>query len=198
MKKRKSSKKVDKWKLKKWYTVVAPDIFDKKEIGEIISSDPSNLENRLVPVPATDLIGRSKPEWDYSTFNFRVESVKDNTVYTKMVGLEVAFSYLRALSKRRRTVMHDVIDVKTKDGYDVRLKLMVVTLKKVSSVVEKNLRKELINKVLELAKTKTYQELIRDIIDGRFTATIFKHVNRINPIQHLVIKKLVLNEEFAA
>ena len=33
------SKVVDKWKMKSWYTLVAPEIFDSKEMGQVVSSD---------------------------------------------------------------------------------------------------------------------------------------------------------------
>ncbi len=197
MKKRRASKKsIDKWKAKKWYSVIAPSVFENKVVGEVISGDPSNLQNRIVPVPVVDVIGRSKPEWDYSNIKFRIKEVKDDKAYAEIIGFEVAFSFLRALAKRRRSVIHEVVDVKTKDGKRVRIKALLVTHKKVSAIVKKNLRKELVERLIEFASSRDYYSLIKETLNGKYASNVFKYVNKINPVQHLIIKKMELFEEF--
>lgn len=197
MARRRRKDDVNKWKLKRWYEVVAPSLFEEKVMGEIISSDPNNLINRIVPIPLSEVISTKKPEALYSTLHFRVKDVKNDKAYTDIIGMEMAFSYLRSLARRRRTVIHEVIDITTKDGKTVRLKFLVVTLKKVSSTVKKNLRKALNEKVRDLTQSKSYYELVNSIVNGSLSSELAKHLNVINPVGVVLVKKFELFEQFA-
>ena len=41
---KKQVKTVDKWKKKRWFTLVAPEIFAEKVLGETPSNDPDHRE----------------------------------------------------------------------------------------------------------------------------------------------------------
>jgi small subunit ribosomal protein S3Ae len=192
----KKTKAVDKWKTKEWYDILAPASFDNKKVGELISSDPVNISNRIVPIALVEITGKMKPESLYTKVLFRITDVKDKNANTEVIGMSLAFSYLRALARRRKSVIHEVIDINTKDAKKVRIKVMLVTSDKVSNVVKKNLRKELVSLVSAEASKKQYYELIKDIIEDRFIPDIGRKLNKINPIDHLVIKKLELYETF--
>jgi len=192
----KKTKAVDKWKLKEWYDILAPAAFESKKVGELISSNPANIANRIVPIALVDITGKMKPESMYSKLLFRITDVKDKSANTEIVGLNLAFSYLRALARRRKTVIHDVVDITAKDGKRVRIKVMLVTREKVSNVVKKNLRKNLVSMVASEASKKQYYELMKDIIDDKFIPEIGRALNKVNPIDHLVIKKIELYESF--
>lgn len=194
--KKPKGKVVDKWKSKEWYDVVAPSAFENKKVGEVVSAEPENLVNRIVPIALVEMTGRMKPESMYSKVLFRITGVKDKRAETEIIGMKVAFSYLRALARRRKSVLHDVMDVTTKDGRKVRIKTMLVTREKVSTVVKKNVRKEMVTKLVAAATEKTYYELVKEIVDDKFLTEIAKSVNKINPVDNLIIKKLELYETF--
>jgi ribosomal protein S3AE len=73
---------------------------------------------------------------------------------------------------------------------------MLVTREKVSTVVKKNVRRELVTKLVATATEKAYYELVKSIVDDTFLNEIAKSVNKINPVDSLVIKKLELHETF--
>jgi small subunit ribosomal protein S3Ae len=192
----KKTKAVDKWKLKEWYDILAPASFEHKKVGELISSDPANISNRIVPIALAEITGKMKPESLYTKLLFRVTDVKDKSANTEVIGMSLAFSYLRALARRRKSVIHDVIDINTKDAKKVRIKVMLVSSDKVSNVMKKNLRRELVSLVAAEASKKQYYELIKDIIEDKFIPEIGRALNKITPIDHLVIKKVELYETF--
>ena len=196
-KKRKRGKReVDKWKTKKWYEVVAPEVFEHKGVGGVISSNPENLVNRVVVVPVADIVGGKSPEVVYSNIKFRIKEVKNDKALTNIIGYETAFSYLRALAKRRRSVIHEVVDIKTKDGAPVRVKVVMITHKKVSSTMKKNLRKALVDKMVKEATSRTYDELIKETLSGAYTKSIYGTLNKVVPVQYLLVKKIELKEVF--
>ncbi len=195
-KRRKSVKKtVDKWKLKRTYKVVTPTPLGGKVVGEIISAEPSNLFNRVVPLSLADLLGADvNPQAFYITALLRIKDVGEDTVNTELVGHTTAFSYLRSIARRRKSIIHDSFVVKTKDGKTVRIKPILITLRKVSAIVKRNLRKALVEEVKKKAEGMNYYDLMKDIFNGNFTKALAADINKINPITHLIIKKVELEE----
>ncbi len=189
-------KVVDKWKLKKWYSVVAPQEFEGKELAQIVSSNPANLVNRIVRVPLSDMTGKMNRYNLYTNVKLRVKEVAGNNAKSEIVGHYMSFAYLKSLARRRRSVIHEVIDVQTKDGKEVRLKLLLVTKDKVSAIVKKNLRKVLREQAEKSAKKRNYYELLKAIFDRKLSEELYKATNVINPIENAEVKKSELKEEF--
>ncbi len=196
--KAKARRQVDKWKLKKWFDVIPiDDVFPKEAIAQVVATEPEKLPGRIVRVPLNMLNGKATPLAFYTTVKFRIKEAKEKEAHAYVNGHEVAMSYLRSLARRRRTVMHDVIKVKTKDGKEVAVKTMVVTRAKVSNVVKKNLRKTLWEKVKAFGEKRDYAQLMKEILDEGLSREIYAALNPINPIEHVVVKKTELMEELA-
>ena len=47
----------DKWKLKKWYTIVAPPVFGNAILGTTPADDPDKLIGRVIESTLYDLTG---------------------------------------------------------------------------------------------------------------------------------------------
>ncbi len=194
--KARARRQVDKWKLKKWFDVIPSDgVFPKEAIAQVVATEPEKLIHRVVRVPLNMLNGKATPLSFYTTVKFRIKEAKEKDAYAYVMGHEVAMSYLRSLARRRRTVMHDVIKVETKDGKRLAVKTMVVTKAKVSNVVKKNLRKALWEKVKEYSGKRDYAQLMKDIFEENMNREIYAALNPINPIEHVVVKKTELEEK---
>ncbi|HNT60559.1 MAG TPA: hypothetical protein PKJ97_01115, partial [Candidatus Bilamarchaeaceae archaeon] len=127
-------------KHKEWYKVLAPEKYDSKELGEVMASDGKLLVNRIIPVSLGELTGKFSQSALYTTLNFRIKEVKGKAAHTELIGHILAPSYMRTFIRRRRTVLHSVLDVATKDDKEVRLKLIAVTQDKISETQRINLR----------------------------------------------------------
>jgi len=188
--KAKARRQVDKWKLKQWFDVIPMDgVFPKEAIAQVVATEPEKLVGRIVRVPLNMLNGKATPLAFYTTVKFRIKEAKEKEAHAHLNGHEVAMSYLRSLARRRRTVLHDVIKVSTKDGREVAVKTMVVTKAKVSNVVKRNLRKALWEKVKEYGSKRDYAQLMRDVLEEGLSREIYAALNPINPIEHVVVKK---------
>lgn len=193
----KSGKKVvDKWKTKQWYNVVAPEIFERKVIAETVASEPERLINRIVPISLMDITGKMSQQDIYTTVKFRITEVKGENAYTKIIGHELAPSYLRTLTRKNRSVIHHVVPVETKDGKRVKVKIIAVTFSKVSANTKKNLRNALVKAILDNGRSMSYDEFMREVVYGNFANKLFSIANAINAMRRVEVRKTELEETF--
>lgn len=188
-------KTVDKWKTKQWYTVFAPEIFDNKEIGEIPTSDEDSLKGRIIRVTLADLIGDISQS--YVTIKFRVTEVKGKSAQTKLIGHELGRGYLRTLVRRGKTIINEVLKVKTKDGVPITIKLSVLTARKVSKRLAADIRAIIRTDISEKGKEMDFSQLEQEIIFGKFPARVFNKIKKLAPIKRVEIRKTEVGDKQA-
>lgn len=194
----KKKKVVDKWKTKKWYTILAPASFDFKPIGEVVSSDENNLLNRVVRLSLSE-IGISNPSSQIALFtnlSFRITSVSGSNANTKLIGHEIAPAFIKTFARRGKSLIHQVVDIKTKDNESVRLKLIAVTQSKVSENTRRNIRQALVDEVKKASADKTFDELMQDLIYGRFSSRLYNRLKQITEMRRVEVRKSERMEEF--
>jgi small subunit ribosomal protein S3Ae len=189
-------KVVDTWKSKTWYTVLAPQMFDSRELGQIPATDDAHLINRIVKVSLAELTGDMGQS--YVNLQFRINEVKGKTAYTKLVGHEISAGYLRTLVRRRRNVINEVVDVTTKDGTKMRIQVSLFTAKRVSSPLKTALRNAVKEEVLARVKDMDFQQTIQEIIFGKFSATLFNRIKKLCPLKRIEVKKTEVFEKFTS
>ena len=196
MAKPRKSKKTEKKKSKEWYAVLAPQAFDSKEIGEVVTADEATLANRVIPISLMDLTGRMSQINVYTTLSFRIKEVKGKTAYTELIGHRLSPGYIRTLVRRRRTVLHTVKDLSTSDDRMVRVKLISVTRDRISETMRKNLRVAIEEELQEARGKYNYYELMQEIIHGRLSSRVFNRLKQITPMSRVEFRKTELKESF--
>ena len=187
---------VDKWKTKSWYSIIAPDMFENKEVGQVPADDDTKLKDRIIRVSLGDMTGDMSQA--YTMLMFRVSEVKGKSAFTKLIGHELSPSYLRSLVRRRRDVIHDVVDVETKDGVKIRVKSSLYTARKASSPAKTAVRNAARVEVTARAKEMDFQTFEQEIIFGKFSSRIYKAVKRILPIKRVEVRKTEVKETFTS
>lgn len=193
----KKTKLVDKWKLKSWYTLVAPEMFESKELGQVVSSDEPNLKNRVIRIGLGDMLGSFSQGTAYTVLFFRVSGVTGKTAHTKFIGHELVPGYVRTLVRRRRSVMTQVDDIVTRDGVPVRIKSMCISGIKVSEGVRADVRKVISETVKSLAKNMDFPVLAQEMVFGKLSSKVFGAVKKIGPLKRVEIRKSEVLEKFA-
>ena len=190
-KRRKDRGKVkDRFKLKKWYDVEAPDIFDNKIVGEIPALEDDALINRVVTVSLADLTGKFDETGLYTNVWLQVNDVKGNRAKTRVKGYEMLRAYIKTIVRRRRSTVDDVIDVVTKDGQKVRIKNIVITAHRVSRSVERAIRLSIRELAKKTAAEKDFNELIRHLVFGQFANEMKNTAKKIVPIERAVVRRV--------
>lgn len=193
---KKKARVVDKWKLKSWYTIKAPEIFDGKEIGQLVSTEEETLPNRVVKTGLGELTGSFSGGSAFTTVRFRVTGVTGKTLSTKFIGHELSPSYIKTLLRRRRSIIYCVDDAIAADGAVLRIKAVAVTAFKVSESTRKDLRRAVSDAVKACAKELNISMLAQEVLFGKFAAKVFTKVKHITPLRRLEIRKSELKETF--
>eukprot|EP00696_Hemimastix_kukwesjijk_P012515 gnl/Hemi2/25747_TR8652_c0_g1_i1.p1 gnl/Hemi2/25747_TR8652_c0_g1~~gnl/Hemi2/25747_TR8652_c0_g1_i1.p1 ORF type:complete len:252 (+),score=122.62 gnl/Hemi2/25747_TR8652_c0_g1_i1:64-819(+) len=135
--KRKGGKKkiIDPFTKKDWYDVRAPSLFKVHDFGKTlvtrsgggkIASD--SLKGRVFEVSLADLNGM-EDECFYRKIKLRCEDVQGKHCLTNFYGMDFTTDKLRSLVRKHQSLIECVVDVKTTDGYVMRLFCIAFTKK---------------------------------------------------------------------
>lgn len=193
----KKTKIVDKWKSKKWYSVVSPQMFDGKEIAEIVSSDEKNLQDRIIKKSLMELgVSGNSQLAMFTNISFRISEVKGETAHTSIVGHEVASSYLKTFARRGKSLIHQVLNTKTKDGENLKVKIIAVTGQRVSENTKRNIRHALMDEARKAVEEANFSEVMQDILYGRFSSKLFNRTKQITRMRRVEAWKSERIESF--
>lgn len=193
----KKGKVIDKWKTKSWYAVIAPEIFESKEIGQVVAQEDASLVNRVIKVSLGEVIGSMSPIGSFTTLYFRITEAKGKNAVTKFIGHELAQGYLKTLVRRRRSIINQVDDVTTKDGVGMRIKTVIVTANKLSGAARTAVRSAISNEVKKVATESDFPLLAQEMIFGKFAGKLFAEAKKVAPIRRIEVRKTEVKEQFA-
>jgi len=194
----KKVKAVDKWKTKKWYLVRAPPIFENKEFCEVVASDDKKLINRVVRSSLFELGvgGASSQMAMFTSLRFRITGVNGAEASTKLLGHEISSSFIKTFARRGKSLIHQVVDEKTKDNENLCLKIVAVTGARVSGNTRRNLRNALVEETRKAVTEKNFDDIIQDVIYGRVSSRLFGRLKQITKMRRVEVRKSVRGEIF--
>ncbi len=186
----------DKWRDKKWYTVMSPPYFGGVELGAIPADDPSKLIGRIVDGTLYDITNDFAHQ--YLKLYFRVEEVEGKTARTVFKGHEYSRDFLRSLVRRRTTRVDGIFNVTTKDKYGLTLAVSVFTLSRIKTSQEQEIRKIMSKIVKEKASTLTFDQFVQELVLGKVASDIYNDSKKISPLRHVGVRKSKLTLQPAA
>ncbi len=176
-------KTVSGWKSKKTYAVLAPEAFERKEMGVTVADDPEKIKGRTVSTSLGGLTGdRSK---NYLNLVFEVKDVKGDSALTKFRKFFIPVGYLRSKVRKRTKKIDYVRDVPM-DGEKVRVKIMVLSRHKVSDVQKDEIKAKITEAVDAHAKD-TLDNLVQQTLFGKFGTEIYKTIKTVCPIMRVEV-----------
>jgi small subunit ribosomal protein S3Ae len=177
----------DKWKAKEWYKLYAPRMFNQVELGETPSSEPSAIMGRNTEVTVHELTG------DFSKMHikirFQVNDIRGLDAHTNFIGHDLTSDYVRRLTRRKRTKTDHVVDVRTKDGFLIRVKPMSITEQRIQAAQETAIRNIMTETLTTLAADMTVSELVKSIITGDLSKELSNAAKIIIPIKRIEVRK---------
>lgn len=189
-----AKKIIDTWKTKQWYQVHAPELFGSKIVGEIVASEDRQVLNRILKVGLDELTGDYSQV--YTQVKLRIVDVKGRNAYTRFIGHELPASFVRTFIRRHRTLIDDVIDVRTADNQLVRLKLVVFAAGKVARGTEAAMRTALRKVLTEAASKLTLDQLLTEIFFKKYAMKFIDPMKKIAPIKRIEFRKTEIKEVF--
>ena len=91
-------KTVDTWKLKSWYSLIAPKFLNEAKVGDVPVIEDKNLINRTISVPLKE-VTKNLNHLNIS-LKLRITEVRGKNAYTKFIGHEVAREGIKQLIKQ--------------------------------------------------------------------------------------------------
>jgi len=186
----KKKTRADKWKKKTWFTIFAPDSFNRKEIAKTVASKPESVKGRVLTVSARDVANQARKQ--YIMLKFKVMEVNGDKAYTKLVGHEVRDSYLKRMARRRASKIQTVQDAFTKDGVKVRVKAISITDRKARKIQETGISKVQKEQIAAFCKDKNSDDVIGELVFGNPGEGIIKAARNIFLVKRVEIAKTKL------
>jgi len=177
----------DRWKSKGWYNIYAPEAFGGSVIGETLADEPTKIDGRVTTITLQDITG------DFSQMHiklsFKVDRIVGTDAHTRFVGHDLTSDYVRRLTRRKHSKMDGVYDVTTLDGWRIRVKPMAITERRIKTSQQEAIRISMSEVVNETAGKATLPELIKSMISGEMSKSIFRKCKPIYPIKRIEIRK---------
>ncbi|MFB6297545.1 MAG: 30S ribosomal protein S3ae [Salinirussus sp.] len=184
---------------KQWYDVLAPETFDRVELGATPADEPDRALGRTIETTLGDI--RNDASENNTKLTFRITEVASDTAYTEFIKHELTRDYLRSLVRRGSSKIEAYITVLTTDDYRVQIQPVALTTKQADASQKKAIRRTMIDLVEESAADRTFEDLIDSVVEGRLSSAIYNEAKTIYPLRRVEVQKTTLEarpEEVAA
>jgi len=206
IKKKEGARKAqDPFARKEWYDVKAPLNFPAHAIGKTVATKTTgqrqardSLVGRVFEASLGDLKPQGGEEEAFRKFRFRVEDVQGSQCLTNFYGMDLTTDKLRSLVRKWQTLIETHVDVKTADGYTLRLFAIAFTkrrpnqLRKTSyaqSAQIRQIRKKMVE-IIQREASCELNELVNKFVAEVIGREIEKSTQGIYPLKDVMIRKV--------
>lgn len=195
MARKRAARVKDKWTLKKWFTLLAPEYFGMAEVGMTPADSEKKLYNRGVETTLADLTNDYSNQNPYKKLIFRVNKVAGENAYTKFHRFELTRDYMNSLTRRRISKIEDVIDVRTTDGYLLRVKPVTFTIRRCRSTQKKAIRAVMREIIQDHGNKENFVQFLQECILGKIPSETYKSAKKYYPLRRVEVKKIEVLKE---
>ncbi len=175
---------------KTWYTIHAPEVFDREVVGETPAEEPEMVYGRTVETTLGELIDDSSE--NNTKLTFQITDVGSDAAYTEFIEHELTRDYLRSLVRRGASKIEAVVNVETSDGQDLRVQPVAFTTQKADREQERAIRQRMVDRVEAAAAERTADDFIDGVVHGRLSSAIYADAKEIYPLRRVEIQKASL------
>ena len=188
---RKTRKIKDKWKEKRWVTVLAPDSFNNIPVAYVPITSDKTAVGRVVEVTLFDILKGDPSQHQYKLF-FQINKVTEEKATTVFKRYEYAKEFLRSLIRRGSSRINFVIDAKTKDGYVFRIKILTLSHRELNTSRKRALRLEAKKQIERIVPQMTIDEFVQAACYGKINSDIMAATKKIIRVRHVGLEKVRL------
>ncbi|KAH7624891.1 putative 40S ribosomal protein S3a [Nannochloris sp. 'desiccata'] len=196
----------DPFAKKDWYDIKAPSVFNTRNVGKTlvtrtqgtkIASD--GLKGRVLTCSLADLQNNEADA--HRNIKLRVEDVQGRNCLTNFYGMDLTTDKLRSMIRKWQTLIEAHVDVKTTDGYVLRMFAISFTKKRQGQVKKtayarssqiRQIRKKMVEIMTREATSCDLKELVGKFIPEAIGKEIEKSCQGIYPLQNTFVRKVKL------
>lgn len=195
---------VDPFSRKEWYDIKAPSVFKNRQVGKTLVTKTTgnktaadSLRGRIYEVSLADL-QKSENE-AYRKIRLRCEEVKDRDCLTNFHGMDLTRDKLCSLVRKWQSLIEANCDVKTTDGYLLRIFAIGFTASRKNQTKKttyaqssqiRQIRAKMVEIITRDASSCDLKELVRKFIPEVIAKEIEKAVVGIYPLHNVLIRKV--------
>jgi len=176
--------------MKKWYEVLASEMFNYISLGTIPTDDPDKLIGRVMETTLYDITGDISQV--HVKLYFQIIKVEGDKAYTWFKGHELARDYMRSLIRRKSSKIQGIFNITTKDGYVLRITIVALTSYRCKSSQKRAIRKIMQDYITSRASELTLAELVSEILSYKISNEIAERARKIYPIRRVEVYKTKL------
>ncbi|ETI53941.1 40S ribosomal protein S3a [Phytophthora nicotianae CJ01A1] len=196
-------KVVDPFSRKDWYDVKAPAIFSERTCGKTLVNRTAGtkiasegLRGRVFEVCLADL--NKDEDQAFRKIRLCAEEIQGNQIITGFHGMDFTRDKLCSLIRKWQTLIEAFVDVKTTDGYLVRLFCIAFTKKRPNQIKKttyaktaqiRAIRKKMTSIMTEEASKCDIKDLFLKFVPEIIGKEIEKATQGIYPLQNVYIRK---------
>jgi len=205
---KKGSKKkvIDPFSRKDWYDIKAPNMFEKRQVGKTLVNRTQGtkiasegLKHRVFEISLADLQDDKDAERSYRKFRLICEDVQGSHCLTNFHGMNLTTDKLRSMVKKWQTLIEANIDVKTTDGYLLRVFCIGFTSKDALSQRKtfyaqhsqvRAIRKKMHDIITRDISSSDLKEVVNKLLPDSIAKDIEKACHGIYPLHDVHIRKV--------
>ena len=172
-------------------TVNAPDSFNNVPIAYVPITDDENASGRVLEVTLYDILKGDPSQHQYKIY-FQIDKVDGDKATTIFKRFEYSKEFLRSLVRRGSSKINFIIDIKTKDGYIFRIKVIALTHRQLNTSRKHALRliaREVINKTVP---EMTIEQFVQATCYSKINSDIMAAFKKVIRVRHVGLEKVKL------
>ncbi len=188
---RRKGRTKDKWREKRWVTVTAPESFNVVPIAYVPITDDENAVGRVLEVTLYDILKGDPSQHQYKMY-FQIDKVDDEKASTIFKRFEYSKEFLRSLVRRGSSKINFIMDIKTKDGYIFRVKVIALTHRQLNTSRQHALRlivRDVINKTVS---EMTVDQFVQATCYSKINSDIMAAFKKVIRVRHVGLEKVKL------
>ena len=181
----------DKWREKRWVNVNAPDSFNNVPIAYVPITDDENASGRVIEITLFDILKGDPSQHQYKLY-FQINKVDGENASTIFKRFEYSKEFLRSLVRRGSSKINFIIDIKTKDGYVFRVKIIALTHRPLNTSRKHALRiiaRDVINNTVP---EMTIDQFVQATVYSKINSDLMAAFKRVIKVRHVGLEKVKL------
>lgn len=199
-------KAIDPFTRKDWYDIQAQSIFSKRNVGKTLINRTQGtriasegLKGRVFEFSLADLQNEGDAERGFRKFKLISEDVQGKNILTSFHGMDLTTDKLRSMIKKNQSYIRAYTDVKTTDGFSLRVFCIGFTERGQGQVKKtcyaqskqvKRIRKKMCDIMAREIQNGECKDLVNKLIPDTIADDIRKACNSIYPLKDVYIRKV--------
>jgi small subunit ribosomal protein S3Ae len=181
----------DKWREKRWVNVTAPNSFNNVPIAYVPITDDENASGRVIEITLFDILKGDPSQHQYKLY-FQINKVDGDNASTIFKRFEYSKEFLRSLVRRGSSKINFIIDIKTKDGYVFRIKIIALTHRPLNTSRKHALRiiaRDVINNTVP---EMTIDQFVQATCYSKINSDLMAAFKKVIRVRHVGLEKVKL------